>query len=368
MFQYNYLRDLVTRLVEANNYPLQVELHPGAHCGPFHCSYCYGKEQVLCNGSLTLDEYSALLDDFLSNSRVLPFIEISGIASDPLSYPDFAGLVNLIKERGFHFGIHTKGFFLNNELMEVLNKEPTAGNYITISIDSAYAEVYNHMHGISSTDREVYDLIKEKVSMFYSQKLKKDSRLRINLTYLLFRSNSKDEHIWKFIKTFKESADVLRFSIPQTPNIGKPVDFLSTNKVAYIFQKLGRLENDKIQILNFKKSVRDENFETCWAQRFNATIDKAGNVFPCPQVALKEYLNLSWGNIKKQSFFDIWGSEKRKAMRNCSIQTMKCRVCDRKDEMINSDLNKLLSIDRFILNKKIGRTRKTPTNNNHTSL
>jgi len=369
MFRYNYLRDLIERLVEANDYPLQVELHPGAHCGPFRCQYCYGKEQVLSNGSLTLDEYKLLLDDLLASARVLPFIEMSGIASDPLTYPEITELVRLIKEKGFHFGIHTKGHFLNKELMELLNKEPTAGNFITISIDSASPEVYNRLHGISSAKSEVYDSTKEKVSILYSQKLMKDSRLQINLTYLLFRINSKEADIEKFIKTYQKSADILRFSVPQVPNIANSIDFLSENEVTQIFQKLERRENDKVQILNFRESSRNQNFEICWAQRFNATIDKAGNVFPCPQVALKNYMDLSWGNIKKQRFWDIWDSEKRNRMMSASVEDMKCRVCDRKDETINLELNKLMNKDRFILNKKTRRAReKDPRGNKHTAF
>jgi radical SAM protein with 4Fe4S-binding SPASM domain len=108
--------------------------------------------------------------------------------------------------------------------------------------------------------------------------------------------------------------------------------------------------------LNFKESNHDENLQFCWAQRFNATIDKSGNVFPCPQVALKDYLNLRYGNIKERRFWDIWNSEERKRMLKMSVKDMKCRVCDRKDEAINRELAEILKTARYCL---INQDRKS---------
>jgi hypothetical protein len=39
-------------------------------------------------------------------------------------------------------------------------------------------------------------------------------------------------------------------------------------------------------------------------------------------------------------------------MQEMPVREMKCRVCDRKDECINKELDKLMDIDRFVLNLK----------------
>ena len=345
MFKYNYVRDLIERLVEMNDLPLQVELHPGPCCGPFRCKYCYGKGQTLTDGLLSIDDYSQLLDDLIDKTA---FIEISGIRSDPLSYPDFYLLLKLIKEKGFKFGIHTKGYFTNDELIKLLNTEPTKGNFITIGVDSASTDIYNEVHGLPPNNN-VYDKIEKMIISLYNEKIKRQSKLRINVAYLLLKNNSSKGQIDKFIQTFRKYATVIRFSIPQVPNMAEPINFLNSEEIDETLELLKDYEDDDITVLKFKESNHNQNFKFCWAQRFNATIDKSGNVFPCPQVALKDYFHLRYGNIKESRFWDIWNSERRKKILYMSIKDMKCNVCDRKDEAINIELNKMLRIDRFIV-------------------
>jgi radical SAM protein with 4Fe4S-binding SPASM domain len=347
-FKYNYVGDLVARLVKSNDFPLQVELHPGSQCGSLRCSYCYSRQQVLCDGLMTIDHYSQLFDDLVDCQ---PFIEISGIGSDPLSYPDFSSLMKLIRKKGYSFGIHTKGVFLNRELIELFNTESNEGSYITIGVDSANTDTYNRLHGLLPNS-SVYRRVRKSIVSLYAEKLRRQSSLKINLAYLLFANNSSKKDIDEFIQTFGDYADLIRFSIPQVPNAVDPIGYLNRTETDRVLRLLGEYADDRITVLNFKESAHDEAFEFCWAQRFNATIDKAGNVFPCPQVALKDYFHLSWGNITEHSFWDIWNSDKRKKMQELSVRDMKCRVCDRKDESINKELNQLMDSDRFVLSLK----------------
>jgi radical SAM protein with 4Fe4S-binding SPASM domain len=344
-FRYNYVGDLVARLIASINFPLQLELHPGSQCGSLRCSYCYSRKQELCEGLMTIDQYSQLFDDLMDNP---PFIEISGIGSDPLSYPYFCALLRLIRRKGLSFGIHTKGILLNKELIELLNSENSEGSYITIGVDSANANTYNRLHGLAPNNG-LYNKVRENIISLYTEKLRRQSGLKINLAYLLFANNSSKKDIDEFIETFEDYADVIRFSIPQVANVAKSINYLDRKQTDRVLRLLEKYENDRITVLNFKESKHDEAFEVCWAQRFNATIDKAGNVFPCPQVALKDYLGLSWGNITEHRFWDIWNSDKRKKMHGMSVTDMECRVCDRKDESINVELTNLMNIDRFVL-------------------
>jgi radical SAM protein with 4Fe4S-binding SPASM domain len=348
MFRFNYVGALIERLMKNNDLPLQLELHPGSNCGPLQCTFCYGGSQTLCDGMLSIDDYSRLLDDLVEYP---PFIEISGIKSDPLSFPELPSLIRLIKERGMNFGIHTKAYFLTDELIRELNETPSEGNYITLSVNSPVASIYNDLHGLESRSN-VYEKLKERIIRLYTEKMEKHSGLKINIAYLLFANNSSSEHIDEFIKAFEKYADMIKFSIPQVPNVADPINYLNQEEIIKTFESLEKRGNGKIAILNFRKSEHDEKLQYCWAQRFNATIDKAGNVFPCPQVALNDYKHLSWGNIKEQSFWKIWGSDTRRRMQRMLVDDMKCRVCDRKDEAINIELNKIMDTDRCILNVK----------------
>jgi radical SAM protein with 4Fe4S-binding SPASM domain len=355
MFKFNYVGGLIEQSMRNKDVPLHLELHPGSNCGPLDCIFCYGKTQTLCNGSLTIEDYATLLDDLMEYS---PFIEISGIRSDPLSYPDFPSLIRQIKRRNLHFGIHTNAYFLTDDVIKALNETTCEGNYITISINADSSDLYNKLHGLDS-NAQVFEELKRKIENLYLQKTNKDSKLKINLTYLLMADNSSKEQIKNFIETFQLYADNFQFSIPQVPNVAQSTGHLQSKEILKISKILKNWGNEKITMLNSRNSKHCSTFNYCWAQRFNATIDRAGNVFPCPQVALNDYKNLIWGNIKEKRFWNIWSSPERLNMQQMLVDDMNCRVCNRKDESINIKFNKMIDKQRDILNTPTKKPKNT---------
>lgn len=344
MFKYNYVADLFNRLVTNVDFPMQVELHPGPNCGPMHCRHCYGKQQRVNQGLLGIGEYARLLDELIGKTHL---IDISGISTDPSSYPEICELISLLKERKYNFGLHTKGFALNEELCRLLNYGDTQGNFITASLDAATHDVYNLVHGAPKRSM-VFDQVLERLALLKTMKMEANSRLRINVAYLLFKENSAEKHISRFIEVFEPIADVIRFSIPQVPNKAKPIGYLDKDEIRQVFTVLEQFEKDNVIVLKFDRSEHDLSFKYCWAQLFNITVDKAGNVFPCPQVATSAYNHLCYGNIRQQSIWEIWNSRKRKQILSKPVNEMKCRVCDRKDENINIELDKILDQDKYI--------------------
>jgi radical SAM protein with 4Fe4S-binding SPASM domain len=355
MFKFNYVAALMERSMRKKDVPLHLELHPGSHCGPLDCIFCFGKTQTFCNGSLTIEDYSTLLDDLM---EYCPFIEISGIRSDPLSYPDFPSLIREIKSRNLHFGIHTNAYFLSDEVIKALNETPCEGSYITISINSDSSDVYNKLHSLELNSR-VFEELKQKIDDLYQNKTRKDSKLKISLAYLLMTDNSSKEQIKNFIETFQHYANTLQFSIPQIPNVAQPTGYLQSKEILKISKILENWRNGKVTMLNSRNTKHCSTFNYCWAQRFNATIDGAGNVFPCPQVALNDYRNLIWGNIKEKRFWNIWSSAKRLNMQQMLVDDMNCRVCNRKDENINIKFNKMMDKQRDILNTPKNKPTKS---------
>lgn len=345
MFKYNYVADLFERLVKNADRPMQIEFHPGPDCGPFHCRYCYGKSQKLNDSLLNIEQYNNVLEQIAGKTNL---IDISGINSDPLSYPHIYKLIELIKNKGIYFGLHTKGFLLTKKLSRLLNYGRTSGDFITLSIDSVNPDTYNKLHGVCQIEN-AFDHVLEQIKFLKSEKDRTNSKLRINVGYLLFQENSSENEIERFIEVFEPLANVLRLSIPQVPNVAKPVGYLPNDEIISNLEMLKKYEKDNIVILKFDYSKHDKSFGTCWSQRFNITIDKAGFVFPCPQVASSAYNHISYGNIKESTIWEIWNSKKRKEMLNMDVdKEMRCRVCDRKDENINIELEKILKSDKYI--------------------
>ncbi|NQV18418.1 MAG: radical SAM protein [Armatimonadetes bacterium] len=340
MFRYNYTGSFISRLMNVVDIPLQVELQPGINCGEYHCPYCYGKGQKLNEGLLSLSDYETLLSDLKSKPQ---FLALGGIASDPLTYSHFAGLLELVIGKGFKFGISTKGHFLNDEIIHVLSNSLNDDCFINFSVDASNNQIYNQMRSVKS-GQNYYDLVRKNINKLNEECKRKKSKLRIKVSYLLFTINAGEKKIDKFIDDFYKIVDEIRFSIPQYPNEAQAKGFLDEREIDRIFQILNKYNDDKITILPFNKSEHDRSFDKCVAQRFNITIDKAGYVYPCPQVTTKNYSQLILGNIKNESIWNIWNSQKRHSMFEYNVDTeMKCRVCDRKDEIINIDINKILS-------------------------
>ena len=149
MFRYNYVGNLMERLFQNNGFPLQLELHPGSDCGPFDCSFCYGKQQALCDGSMDTADYARLFDELEGHNL---FVEISGIRSDPLCYSDFLRLLEIVKKKKFSYGIHTKGYLLNKQIIKFLNSGSDSPSCITIGVDSANANTYNNSNTNGRSD------------------------------------------------------------------------------------------------------------------------------------------------------------------------------------------------------------------------
>jgi radical SAM protein with 4Fe4S-binding SPASM domain len=342
MFDYDYFGDLLRRLVIRSNTPLQVEFHPGDGCNIYKCKFCYGKDQELTKSDeLTTEEYYKILNDL---HGIVDLIHLSGIKSDPLNNNKIYNIIKGIKEIGFRLGISTKGIFLTHQLSNLLSANATQGDFITFGIDASNETIYNSIHGIQKDSCHLSTIWK---NIWYLNEQKKiiNSAININVSYLLFKENSSFEQMERFIQLFGEISDLVRFSMPQLPNEtrNKPNFYLdSLDEVRANFELLKEKYPDlNLVFLGFDDPAHDTTFRYCYAQRFLAVIDHCGYVYPCPQIATKEFLKIAYGNIRSKSFWEIWDSENRRCILEMDVDKMDCRICDRKDERINIELSKL---------------------------
>jgi radical SAM protein with 4Fe4S-binding SPASM domain len=141
-------------------------------------------------------------------------------------------------------------------------------------------------------------------------------------------------------------ADRVRVAVPQYRNDGKPPGLLPANS-REILQSLTEhfADNPKVRILSeTAEPQRSREFKRCRVQQFQAVIDKSGNVFPCPQVAVQPYRHLCYGNIRERRFSELLVAEQRRRLFDMDVDTeMGCRICDRKDEAVNTALHNMAS-------------------------
>ena len=352
---YNYSSNFFNEILDRFDYasPLQIELQPGIHCDLYRCPYCYGHGQKQIKGNTPSENYlKAIREVHQSN----PTIQIAGISTEPTTYKEFPNLIRGIKEMGLVCGLHTKGYRLKDEIASEYLK-PSKDNsecFITFSLDSSNKKHYLDLHDIADRKDKLgnhadnyFDIVIKNIKHLYLEKKRLGINLRINITYLLFQENSTDASIDEAIDLIYEYCDSLRFTIPQSRNDGIiNNNYISNNKKSYLYDLKEKMTKyNKIRVLeDTYQNNHETSFKKCYAQMFQAVIDKAGYVFPCPQTALKNYEWLQFGNINEKSFLEILQSMERKKLFEADVdKELKCRICDRKDEKVNMDFDKIIN-------------------------
>ncbi|MFA5797272.1 MAG: radical SAM protein [Candidatus Woesearchaeota archaeon] len=338
-FNYNYA-DTVKNADINVKFPHQVELQPGRGCGFYKCPYCYGINQANnSDAELTLEQYEQLFSDIKGK---VPLVTIAGIRTESLTSRHISGIFKSINKNGLDLGLNTKGYLFTDEIINSMMTGIKEGSFITFSLDSAINEYYDKIHGINAGTNSLNKVYENMKKVF---EIKKQNNLNIFITgsCLLFDGNSSFEDMEKFVTKFGPYSTRIRFSFPQTPNFSNDIPAYYVAHKEDVENNIIKLREKypeyKIHFLKFNTDNHATEFKYCYAQRFLFAIDYCGNVYPCPQVTVKEYKPLVIGNLHRNTFDEILNSDIRKKLFDTPIDDMKCRVCDRKDEEINTYLN-----------------------------
>jgi len=349
---FDYSSHLLHRLARAHDpaAPLQIELHPGLHCDLYRCPHCYGLGQaVLAGRPVTAAEIDSALADI---AAFRPTVIVSGITTEPLTNPDAAGIIRAIKRRNLTLGVYTKGRRLDQEMCDAL-VAPGGHTFVTLSLDGVTREEYISRHGLPEDRRDglggvgggdYFHVVLDGLARLRAARDAAGSQTEIRGAFLLFGDNAHEATIEAALELYGSQVDLLRFALPQQRNDGAAPGALPEDPQACLERLEARFRSEpKVRILSqTSESTRDPFFNRCWAQRFQVVIDKTGNVFPCPQVAVAPHRGLSYGNIRTTRLSDLLTAQKRSDMFGFDVDTqMKCRICDRKDEALNTTLSRL---------------------------
>ena len=344
MSTFDYTSDYFWRLVMAHDPRalMQLELHPGLNCGLYRCQYCFGHGQPINPGRhLSTEEYEAIAE---SLDDLRPTVIISGIATEPLTHPEPAGILRAFRRRGFPVGLYTKGHNLSAEVREALVDGP-GECFITVSLDAGTSVDYDRVHNIApSKNSEMvhaasFENILNNIRALSALKRERKPDLKLRASILVFEEMAQPGKLAEAVRLLQDDVDLIRVAIAQDRNDGQRLDSLPQERDALLARFAAEFAgNPKVTILmNSHTPTRSAAFKRCVVQRTQVTIDKSGNVFPCPQVALAPYENLKVGNVRHTPLPEILASAHRKTMFGMDIDAeMRCRICDRKDEAINS--------------------------------
>jgi radical SAM protein with 4Fe4S-binding SPASM domain len=347
---FDYAGHFIQQLVQRHDpaRPLQIELHPGLHCDRYQCPHCFGHGQrPLAGRVLTAAEIANALDEV---AECDPLIIVSGVTTEPLTHPEAASVIHAVRARNLRLGLYTKGLRFDAACAEAFF-QGEAECFLTFSLDAFNAADYQALHAVrpggagrgEGTPGEAYfERVFANIRAACEAKRRTGHHAQLRIAVLLFREHVNDA-LEANLEGLTAMADLVRVAVAQDRNDGGRVPNLPGEREALLADLAARFRgHPKIRVLTETATpVRATGFTRCHTQRFQVTIDKSGNFYPCPQVAVAPYGHLAYGNLRAGTLRELLRSPARRRLFDQDVtREMRCRVCDRKDEALNRALGR----------------------------
>jgi len=299
--------------------PVTVELDPTNRCN-LKCYYC-------SFGDYIKDDKNTLpREDMLRVISELAELGVRGITftggGEPLMNKHTPEAVEHARKCGMDVAFITNGIKLDEEITKTILKNCV---WFRVSLDASNAEMYGRMHGVSP---KIFDKVVNNIGM--AAKLKKKMRSKCTLGVGYLTGEDSYAGILEATKLCKKlGVDYIQF---------RPVTFNNPDKEFQQHERELWHEIEPIMHEAFKEAKKGfdvlfsvakygdldkpnfgRTYKQCLGQHFASVIGASGDVWVCCHLRGKPKYSL--GNIKEQSFKDIWFSEKRdKIMKSIDLK------------------------------------------------
>lgn len=304
----NKVNDILKNGIHAMSYPISVELTLTNRCN-LRCVYCSDLELRERQGNdafLDYDVLSRLFEDLAKGGTKGVVFEGGG---EPTLHPDFGKLVRRAKENNLAVGLITNG------TVQLDESDLQKLEWIRVSLDASNAEEYTSLKGVDCFERVLSNIA------HYAQYCN-----TVGVGYVVTNNNLSD------IETLILRLRELNVSYIQLRPVVDAPDLLPDEK------DLKYLECYRSAVFNVIVDGMKENMESgngqlpCVANGLTSVISGDGSVFLCGRLNIYDWFN-PIGNIKTQSFSEIWNGKERKRQLNmvgnasfCSKNCPQCRI------------------------------------------
>ena len=313
----------------------------------FKCNMCTQTDDLLPQEEMTIEDYKKFFDEI---SEINPKPKILLFGGEPLLYPHFDELLDMVYAYGFSCQLVTNGYYLDKHL-EKLSKYNIG---ITISLDGT-GDVHNNIRN----NPKAFE--KAKNAMDKIKELQKNgSKMNLLTNFVMLPDNIHNIKEFHYFMgeydTFRLTIQHLQFSNPEltkkTSEIwqkylgeGFYTEFIPRKKYEFdkdyinelydtiedVKNEFGRkvsgfvfpfLEKDEMQKYYLEEdldSIRPSL--TCTKPWFNPSINPNGDIYSC--------IGYKLGNIKEHSFMDIWSGERADKLRNTLIELKRFPICSK---------------------------------------
>jgi radical SAM protein with 4Fe4S-binding SPASM domain len=281
---------------------------------------------LIGNGKdMSFDFYKNIID------QVRPLkLSLNGFG-EPLCNKDIFKMINYAVKKNINVVMTTNGVMINNYANELIN---SGLKILRVSMDSSNADIYYKIRRSNQFNNIVSGI----------EKIKRN--LRVRLEFLILRENYKEitnfsrlaESLgisYVFFQILTEKDKTRKSELVGKINHEELKDILSQ---AIKLEKKINIKSNLSQIIersNYIKALyKNENkFENkpgcCINPWFTTYITVDGDVWPCCRFG---YRDIIVGNIKNNSFIDIWNNRSFQKFRKNLVKKKNlnymCRVCD----------------------------------------
>lgn len=299
-----------------------------------HCVHCRSSSDMSSHeGDFTTEEAYRLLDDIASFSK--PVIVITG--GEPLLRPDVFEIASYGTKLGLRMCMATNGTFVNDE---VCAKMKASGiQMVSMSLDGASAAVHDNFRdqegAFDATLKGIEYLKKNGIPFLINSSFTKRNQDEIPKLYELAKKlgatawymfmvvpTGRGEDILDELISKEDYEKLLNWHFDMEME-EKDMLVRPTCAPHYYRIALQRKKQDKVDYERRTLKFSTGGAKGCIAAQVIAMIDSYGNVRPC------SYFPETAGNVKKQSFKEIWeNSELFNNLRNFKAYKGRCGACE----------------------------------------
>ncbi len=295
-----------SKFLSLNYLPITMDIEPTTGCN-FRCTMCQVSSPNFVSKNLDFEMFKKVIDE---NKQLLK-IKLQGMG-EPLVNINFYKMVEYATKYGIVSEITTNGSLLNENNIQKLLKSNLSR--ITVSIDGASPDIFEKIR-IKSNFELVISNCKKLINNFK----KKIVRPEISAWCVVQNDNVNDfENIFDICKKIGFDKLTYQFHLSgwgksewDEINQRKKIEINSIKDRIKNIKKRGKNEGMEINI--FEENLLSFNKQCVWPWE-SSYISKTGDVVPCCIIGDEKVI--SFGNIKKNSFKDIWNSENYKNFRN----------------------------------------------------
>lgn len=285
--------------------PREVHLEVTLHCN-LKCFHCY----LECNNNelkpdeLSTAEVAEVLDQLFEMG--VYYVTFSG--GEPLYRPDIFEIMSHAKERGLFFGLMTNGTLITDSVADRIKSLGTVG--VDVSLYGATPATHERVTGVPGSFNKAV----------LAMKLLRERKVRVGVKTVMMKCNVK-EH--KGIESIaRELGASFRPDPIVFPKVSQPD---SATNLRMDDEQLRKLISERDWIpANTEQTVTDLRAHLiCGAGRTRCAISPQGEVFPCA------VWRIPLGNLRQQTFQDIWHGDAAKGIRAIEISDMQvCASCE----------------------------------------